>query len=99
MVEPAPGRLSMTTGCPNASDSHAPNARPVGSVEPPGGYGTISRMGRDGYVSCASTGTANAHAVNRMASANDSGRIIALLLLLRLIVDTRMFVAILACPR
>ena len=37
IVAPAPGRLSMTTETPNLSASQLPNARAVGSVEPPGG--------------------------------------------------------------
>ena len=48
-IEPAaPPRLSTTTGCPRRSDSFCANVRPTMSVLPPGGYGTMNRIGFEG---------------------------------------------------
>src|SRR5512134_3170159 len=48
MLPPAPARFSTSTGWPSAAESLSPSARAVTSVEPPGGYGTMSRTGLDG---------------------------------------------------
>src|SRR5208282_2788209 len=49
MLPAAPGRLSMTTGCPNDSASRCPTSRARMSVVPPAGNGTTSRIGLLGY--------------------------------------------------
>src|SRR3954470_21849355 len=51
MVPPAPPRLSITILCPSASASLFPTERPTRSVPPPGGNGTIIRIGRLGHAS------------------------------------------------
>src|SRR6266850_2413163 len=50
MVVPAPGLLSITTGCPSRGESFSPTARATMSTPPPGGNGTMKRTGRAGYV-------------------------------------------------
>ena len=45
---PAPGRLSISTDCARPSESFCARARARISVEPPGGKGTIRRIGREG---------------------------------------------------
>jgi hypothetical protein len=45
MIVLAPPRLSMTTCCASRSESFAPMPRATISVVPPGGYGTINRIG------------------------------------------------------
>src|SRR5262245_56393710 len=45
-LPPAPERLSTTTVCPSISPNAGPTMRAVMSTLPPGGYGTISRIGR-----------------------------------------------------
>src|SRR5258706_14506883 len=49
MVVPAPGLLSITTGWPRRGASFSPSARATMSTPPPGGNGTMKRIGRDGY--------------------------------------------------
>src|SRR5260221_10961904 len=49
MVVPAPGLLSITTGWPSRGASFSPTARATMSTPPPGGNGTMKRIGRDGY--------------------------------------------------
>src|SRR3954471_24244945 len=50
MIVLAPGRLSITIGWPRYSDNFAVKARETRSVPPPGGYGTIQRIGLLGQV-------------------------------------------------
>jgi hypothetical protein len=47
---PAPGRLSTTNVCPNASPSFTDKARVTVSMPPPAASGTTVRTGRLGYV-------------------------------------------------
>src|SRR2546423_14561476 len=49
MVVPAPGLFSMMTGCPRRGESFSPTARATMSTPPPGGNGTMNRIGREGY--------------------------------------------------
>lgn len=51
MVPPAPGRFSTTAATPQAAPRCCAIRRPRISVLPPGVYGTMIRMGLDGYVS------------------------------------------------
>src|SRR5882672_9662760 len=61
MLAPAPGRLSMTTGCPQASASFCPSARPTMSGVDPAGNGTTRRTALDGYdCACAKEAAASA---------------------------------------
>ena len=48
MLPLAPPAFSMTTGCPSGALMRSPMMRAVVSVEPPGGKGTISVIGRVG---------------------------------------------------
>src|SRR5712691_623043 len=48
MLLPAPGRFSMTKGCPRRSVSHWPIRRAEMSVGPPGVKPTLTRTGRVG---------------------------------------------------
>ena len=52
VTPPAPPRLSMTTCCLRISDIRCPTTRAIRSFGPPGGNGTMSRIGFDGK-SCA----------------------------------------------
>src|SRR5438552_14532301 len=65
-----PGRFSTTTGWPAHSESRCPMTRAEISGAPPGGIGTISLIGRNGY--CAHEATenkaANASAVKRLGA-------------------------------
>jgi hypothetical protein len=54
MLPFAPGRLSITTGCPSASLKRGPTMRASVSAGPPGGTATIMRIGFEGY-GCATT--------------------------------------------
>jgi hypothetical protein len=45
-----PGRLSTITGCLNASLNPCATSRAVMSVEAPGDWGTMTRMGLAGYA-------------------------------------------------
>ncbi len=45
MLPLAPGRFSITTGCPVASESFCPSSRQSTSLDPPGGNGATKRMG------------------------------------------------------
>ena len=59
MIVLPPGRLSTTTDCPQRSASLFAASRAIGSVLPPGGYGTIKRIDLVGYACWALTGPAN----------------------------------------
>ena len=48
MLEPAPGRFSITSGCPSSRASGSPSARATKSAAPPGGNPTSMRTGFDG---------------------------------------------------
>jgi hypothetical protein len=48
MAPPAPGRLSTITGRAQASLRRWAPMRAMMSLPPPGGDGTITRMGREG---------------------------------------------------
>src|SRR3954465_3616218 len=55
MLPPAPPTFSITTDCPSVVRILSAMIRAAESVEPPGGNGTISVIGREGYVcACAS---------------------------------------------
>src|SRR5262245_61899724 len=58
MVPPAPGRFSITIGCPIAVLSWVATSRATKSVPPPAGKGTIRRTGFVGQ-SCATAGDAH----------------------------------------
>src|SRR5690349_534422 len=64
-----PGRFSTTTGCPTSSASLCPTTRAEMSGAPPGGMGTISLIGRDGYWlhEAVETRAAKAIATKRLA--------------------------------
>ena len=64
MVPAAPGRFSTTTGCPSAWTRRSATLRAVTSFAPPGGKGTIQRIGFDGQV------CAMAHAAHVKASSS-----------------------------
>src|SRR5262245_11753419 len=53
MTPPPPARLSMTTCCPSDSVRRLPMTRAIRSTPPPGGNGTSSLSGRDGYSAVA----------------------------------------------
>src|SRR5262245_17074603 len=68
----APGRLSTMTCCPQDSVSFWPTVRASRSDGPPGAKGTITRMGRVGYVcapAVAQDSAKTSPAVNRPAKA------------------------------
>src|SRR5262245_6103864 len=71
MMVPAPGRLSTTTCCPQASVSFTPNIRASVSFPPPGGYGTMRRIGFVGYADAPTT-KAGAAAHNGKATTRTS---------------------------
>src|SRR3974390_1928677 len=48
---PAPGRVSITLGCPQASVNFCPMMRATRSTEPPGANGTMILIGFSGYLS------------------------------------------------
>jgi hypothetical protein len=48
MLPAPPPTFSITTGCPSEARSRSARIRASVSVGPPGGYGTIMVMGRDG---------------------------------------------------
>jgi hypothetical protein len=58
MLPDAPGLFSITTGWPSLSLSTSARTRNSTSVEPPAGYGTITRIWRSGQLFCARAGTA-----------------------------------------
>src|SRR6476620_7305624 len=60
MLPPAPGRLSMTTCCVKPSVIFCPNARAMVSFPPPGGNGTMKRIGFVGKA-CATAAHAHTH--------------------------------------
>src|SRR3974390_3215683 len=47
----APGRVSVTLGCPQASVNFCPMMRATRSTEPPGANGTMILIGFSGYLS------------------------------------------------
>src|SRR5712691_5289124 len=53
MLPPAPSLFSTTTGWPRLAGRRSANRRAKTSLEPPGGNGTMKRIGRLGQVSCA----------------------------------------------
>src|SRR4051812_43256313 len=53
MLPLAPARFSTTTVAPVRSPSRAAIFRAIASPPPPAEKGTITRIGRDGYVCCA----------------------------------------------
>src|SRR5262249_51578461 len=55
----APGRFSTTICCPSLSDTFGPMRRERMSAASPGGYGTITLIGLEGY-DCANAAQANA---------------------------------------
>ena len=57
MLPFAPGRFSTTTGWPSAACSPSWNSRAAKSVPPPGGFGTITVMGRLGKAPWARSGS------------------------------------------
>jgi len=57
MLPPAPARFSMTKGCPRISAIFGVTVRATMSVPPPGGNGTMTRIGFDGKF-CASAALA-----------------------------------------
>ncbi len=63
-----PGRFSTTTGWPTSSESRCPTTRAEISGAPPGGIGTISLIGRNGYCAheASENMAANASAVKRL---------------------------------
>jgi hypothetical protein len=48
ILVPAPGRFSMTNGCPSRPDNCWPTMRAMISKAPPGATGTMMRTGRVG---------------------------------------------------
>src|SRR5688500_20198327 len=58
MMAFAPPRLSTTSGWPSALSTSFAMALALASVAPPGGNGTISRIGRVGHACCAPTSAA-----------------------------------------
>src|SRR5277367_6006212 len=58
MTPPAPGRFSITTDWPHRFDSSSPSVRATISTAPPGGYGTKTCTGLEGYASPASAAVA-----------------------------------------
>src|SRR5436309_4418322 len=73
IVPPAPGRFSISTGCPNADESLSATGRAIVSVAEPGVNGTMMRIGLDGKA-CASA------AVVRVASSAASSAFMGSLL-------------------
>ena len=55
MLPLAPPAFSITTGCPSGARMRSAMMRAVVSVEPPGGKGTISVIGRIGKFWAAAT--------------------------------------------
>src|SRR5512133_91756 len=66
-VPPAPARFSTTTGWPSRAASPAATRRPSRSLDPPGGKGTTSLIGRVGKAGCASAGRATAPSASPIA--------------------------------
>src|SRR5215468_2824968 len=64
MLPPAPPRLSITTGWPNALEMRSPTRRPTMSALPPAANGTIRRIGRSGYFANASRPSSTRTGVN-----------------------------------
>src|SRR5688500_7299573 len=59
MFPPAPGRLSITTGCPRPSESRVATMRAMVSLAPPGAKPRTNRIGLAGYSAAWSAGTAS----------------------------------------
>src|SRR5882672_1835018 len=78
---PAPGLFSTTTGWPHTSCIFADTRRPMMSVAPPGGNGTIRRTGRVGKVCAPAAKDASA-----AASARERRKFMSLVLVRRLAV-------------
>src|SRR6266851_1431040 len=62
MVVPAPGLFSMMIGWPSRGDSFSPSARATMSTPPPGGKGTMKRIGLAGYCAAACVAANTRHA-------------------------------------
>jgi hypothetical protein len=56
--------LSITIGCPSASESGGATMRATMSFALPAPNGTMSRIGFDGYCACAGATAASASAIN-----------------------------------
>src|SRR5258705_326678 len=68
MTPEAPERLSTTICWPSAFDTAGPRIRAFTSTVPPGGNGTIRRIGRSGYFA----GCANARGIALATKMHDS---------------------------
>src|SRR5436309_5836956 len=81
MLPPAPARLSMTKGWPRISAIFGVTVRATMSVPPPGGNGTMTRIGLDGKV-CASallaSATAKRHCFSTATSFSGRGSFVGL---------------------
>ena len=69
IVPPPPARLSMTTPVLRFSATRCPVVRASRSVPPPGGCGTTSRIGLDGYGAGSAADATAAASVRMIASA------------------------------
>src|SRR6059036_2107232 len=67
MVPPAPGRFSMTIGCPICGESLSVTVRAMMSVPLPGVNGTMIRIGFEGQ-GCAHTADCAAHSAIAQAA-------------------------------
>src|SRR5579884_2827100 len=68
MLPPAPGRSSITNGCPTICDAWSSTTRVTVSEALPAGYGLMTRIGRVGHC-CALAGRAAANAPTHAAPA------------------------------
>src|SRR5258708_5545377 len=64
MLPPAPSTLSITSACPHMSPSFGASRRERKSGALPGGAGTITRIGLDGYACPHAAGTPSAMHIN-----------------------------------
>jgi hypothetical protein len=69
---PEPGLFSTTKACPACLPMRSASRRATKSKPPPGGCGTITLTGCDGYVVCAAAGTAPITAAASSAAENRS---------------------------
>src|SRR5215471_12297195 len=75
MMVLAPALFSTRTVAPVRASSSRPTARTNTSIAPPGGSGTMKRIGREGYLSCAkAAGDAMPSEAARQASVTDRRR-------------------------
>src|SRR5258706_13747123 len=70
MLPPAPGRLSMTTGCPSLATSLGCIVRAMRSAPPPGAYGTMKRSGFVAKLCALAACTANMHSTVAIITPN-----------------------------